>query len=95
VFASYQLESGLGASLGVVGMSEQNLDVLGRVKIPAQFTANGALFYRRPRYELRLDFYNLTDEKNFSQLFRNGFFGAELVMPEPPFSMLASVRARF
>jgi len=80
---SYTHNSGFGASVNAQWESEQNLDVLGRVVIPDQVTANTALFYRGRRFELRLDYFNITDEKNFSPVF-NGFFGADLVIPDEP-----------
>lgn len=92
--ASYTFDSGFGASLGGVWTSEQNLDVLGRVVIPSQITLNGAIFYRQPRYEIRLDVLNLTDEENFSTVF-NGFFGADLVIPEEPIRMRVSATYKF
>jgi len=79
----YEDDSGLGGSLNALWEAEQNLDVLGRVVIPDQYTLNAALFYRQPRLEIRLDVFNPTDEENFSPVF-NGFFGATLVFPEEP-----------
>jgi len=79
----YTHDSGFGGSLNGRWEDEQNLDVLGRVEIPPQFTLNGALFYRSPRFEVRLDVFNLTDEENFSPVF-DGFFGASLAVPQEP-----------
>jgi len=79
----YQHDSGFGGSLNAQWEDKQNLDVLGRVTIPEQFTLNAALFYRQPRFEVRLDVFNLTDEENFNPVF-NGFFGATLAFPEEP-----------
>ena len=79
----YEHDSGFGGSLNAQWEDEQNLDVLGRVTIPEQFTVNAAVFYRRPRFEVRLDVFNLTDEENFSPVF-DGFFGASLAFPEEP-----------
>lgn len=80
---SYTHPIGLGATLSGAWESEQNLDINGRVVIPAQFTLNTAIFYRHERFEVRLDVFNVTDEENFSPVF-NGFFGADLVIPEEP-----------
>jgi len=91
---SFTLDSGFGGTLGATWTGEQNLDVLGRVVIHPQINVNAALFYRQPRYEFRLDALNATDEKNFSPIF-NGFFGADLVLPEEPVRFRASASYRF
>jgi hypothetical protein len=66
--SSYQLDCGLGASLGLLLTSPQNLTFDGSVKIPTQYTLDAALFYRRKSYEVRLDFYNLTKQKNWEPI---------------------------
>jgi len=91
---SYTHKSGFGVVANAQWESEQNLDVLGRVVIPDQFSANGTLFYRAKRFEVRLDVLNLTDEENFSPVF-NGFFGADLVFPEEPRRFQASATYKF
>jgi len=79
----YTHDSGFGGNLSAQWEKEQDLDALGRVTIPTQFTLNAAAFYRLPRFEVRLDVFNLTDEENFTPIF-NGFFGATLAFPEEP-----------
>ncbi|MEO6246075.1 MAG: hypothetical protein ABIQ12_11645 [Opitutaceae bacterium] len=91
---SYTLDSGFGGTLGATWSGEQYLDVLGRVVIHPQINVNAALFYRQPRYELRLGVLNATDEKNVSPVF-NGFFGADLVFPEEPVRFRVSASYRF
>jgi hypothetical protein len=76
-------------------MSQQNLDIPGRTTIRDPVTMNAALFWRRKNHEFRVDVHGLTDEETFCGLFRNGFFGADLVLPEPPRTVVASVRVKF
>ena len=90
----YKLDCGLGAHLNAVVTSEMNLDAQGNVKIPNQITVNAGIFYEQPRWEVAVDVFNLTDEKNWTTVF-NGYFGADLVLPEEPVRALASVRIRF
>lgn len=92
--ARYAFDNGLGGSVGGVWTGEQNLDVLGRVVIPSQITINAAVFYRQPRYEVRLEVLNATNEKNFATIF-NGYFGADLVMPLEPARFRFSATYRF
>ncbi|MGJ3243592.1 MAG: TonB-dependent receptor [Opitutales bacterium] len=80
---AYTHESGFGGSLNAQWEDTQNLDVRGRVTIPDQLSVNAAVFYRQPRFEVRLDVFNLTDEENFNPVF-DGFFGATLAFPAEP-----------
>ncbi|MGH8496071.1 MAG: TonB-dependent receptor domain-containing protein, partial [Gammaproteobacteria bacterium] len=93
-FAGYTFDTGLGVNLGIVATDEYPLDFLDTVHIPAQFTLNGGVSYERGSWELRADFFNITDEDNFSPVF-GGFFGATDVFPELPFSYLLSLRYSF
>ncbi len=90
---NYKLDNGLGASFGVSVTSPQNLTFDGKVKIPTQYTLDAAVFYARPRYELRLDFYNFTDQRNWSGV--ADFAGGDNVYAELPFHLEGTVRFRF
>ncbi|MBA3832454.1 MAG: TonB-dependent receptor plug domain-containing protein [Chthoniobacterales bacterium] len=97
-FANYTLDCGLGASLGVVATSRYHLDLLGKVIIPAQYTLNAAVFYRQPRWEARVDVLNLTDEENFSPsfgFFGGGFLSSDIVYPELPLRVEATIKFKF
>ncbi len=97
-FLSYTHNSGVGASIGAVETSRYHLDVLGKVIIPFQYSINAAVFYKQPHWEARLDFLNLTDEKNFSPsfgFFGGGFLSSAIVYPDLPFRVEGTVRIRF
>ena len=90
---SYQLDAGLGASLGAVVTSPQNLTFNGSVKIPTQYSIDASIYYVKPRYEVRLDFYNITDQHNWSPV--ADFDGADSVFAELPFHLEGTVRFKF
>lgn len=92
-FAGYTFDAGLGVNLGLIATDSYKLDFLDTVRIPAQFTLNAGLFFERSPWELRANFFNITDEDNFSPVF-GGFFGATDVFPELPFNYLVSFNYR-
>ncbi|HUO83232.1 MAG TPA: TonB-dependent receptor, partial [Gammaproteobacteria bacterium] len=94
VFTGYRFDSGLGINLGLVATDSYKLDFLDQVRVRAQYTLNGGVSFRRDRWEIRADFFNLTNEDNFSPVF-GGFFGATDVFPELPFHYLVSFEYRF
>ena len=73
--------------------SRQNLDWAGTVVIPWQYTANAALFYRAKRFEVRLDFLNFTNQKNWSG--GNSQTGLDAAYAELPFHLEGTVKYRF
>jgi catecholate siderophore receptor len=91
--SSYQLDCGLGASLGLLLTGPQNLTFDGSVKIPTQYTLDAAVFYRRKNYELRVDFYNVTDQKNWEPI--SDFDGGDSVYAQQPFRVEGTVRVAF
>ena len=96
---SYTLPFGLGASLNAVVTSPFYNDIFLTVKIPTQFTLDAALFYKRKNYEVRLDVFNLTDERNWSSVYGSGgsagFFGSDDIFPELPIRLQGTVRVKF
>ncbi|MBC7369537.1 MAG: TonB-dependent receptor [Undibacterium sp.] len=93
-YASYTHASGFGASVGLNTQGEQNLDLFGVVKIPAQQTWNAGVFYKTKRLELRLDFLNLADEFNWRAT-STPFAGADLVTRELPFHVQGVIKYTF
>jgi outer membrane receptor protein involved in Fe transport len=89
----YQTDYGIGASLGLFLTSPQNLTWDGSVRIPTQYTLDAAIFYKRKNYELRIDFYNITDQKNFTPI--ADFAGADNVYADLPFRVEGTVRVTF
>ncbi len=93
--ARYKLDCGLGASFGFVVTDPIPTSELGNVKIPWQYELDAALFYETKHFEARLNFFNLTDEKNFST---GGFLagtGNDLVTPRLPFRIEGTVAFKF
>ena len=92
---SYTFDCGLGALFNATAYSDQNSDVRGTVKIPAQFELDAALFYKRKNYEARIDVLNFTNEHNWSSPFEGGFFGSTDVFPELPIQVRGTVAVKF
>ncbi|HEY0789620.1 MAG TPA: TonB-dependent receptor plug domain-containing protein [Chthoniobacterales bacterium] len=90
---TYQSACGLGISFGALLTSPQNLTFDGSVKIPLQYTLDASLFFRQKNYELRLDLYNLTDQKNWLPI--SDFDGGDSVYAQEPFRVQGSVRMTF
>ena len=93
-YVSGSLANGLGASLSLNAQGEQNLYLFGHVKIRDQQTWNAAVFYKRKRFEARVDFLNLTDEFNWRSS-STPFAGADLVTRELPFHVQGSIKYAF
>lgn len=93
VSARYKLPSGFGISGNLVVTDEVLTSYLGNVSIPAQFTLNAALFYEQKRWDARVSFFNVTDEKNWTAI--GSIFGNELIQADLPFHVEATVRYKF
>ncbi|MEP7312940.1 MAG: TonB-dependent receptor [Pseudomonadota bacterium] len=92
-FAKYRTTLGFGASLGVVVTSPILTSYVGDVEIPTQHNFDGALFYENETWAARVDFYNITDEKNW--IAESGAVGNDLVSAAMPFHIQASISYRF
>lgn len=96
---SYTLPCGLGAKLDAVVTSPFYNDIFYTVKVPTQFTIDAALFFKRKNYEVRLDVFNLTDERNWSSVYGSGgsagFFGSDDIFPELPIRLQGTLRVKF
>ena len=92
-FAKYKFDWGGGVSAGVVATSPIPLSEEGDVKIPWQYTVNAAVFYEAKRFEARVDFANLTNQKNWTP--STPLFGGELVNANLPFQVYGSIRFKF
>ncbi len=72
----------------------QDLDLFGRVRIPARQTWNAGVTWRHRAWELRADVLNLTDEFNWRPT-STPFAGGDLVTRELPRHWRASFQRRF
>ena len=93
-YVTYQFDNGFGASLGPQVTGEQWQDQLGTLRIPTQYTINAFLFYRQPRWDVQINFFNITDERNWTSI-DPSFAGNDVIFPEQPFRISGQVRYRF
>ena len=88
---SWQSSKALGFRFWCSARSSQRGNLLGQYTIPRQFELNGAVFWRRERWEASINFLNFTDEPNWvhngDEFGSNVFIGRDL-----PFRMEAHFR---
>jgi outer membrane receptor for monomeric catechols len=92
-FTKYRSDLGLGASIGIVVTSPIITSYLGNVVIPTQYTLDGAVFYEAKHWAVRLNLYNITDEKNWSA--EDPAVANDLVTADLPFHVEGSLTYRF
>jgi outer membrane receptor protein involved in Fe transport len=92
-FAKYRTDLGFGGSLGIQATGPITTSYLGNVKIPSQYQLDGTLFYEASRWTVRLNLYNLTNQKNW--IAEGAAEGNDLITAALPFHVLGSVSYRF
>jgi hypothetical protein len=92
-FAKYRTSIGLGGSLGAVVTGPVTTSYLGNVVIPTQYTLDGTLFYEARRWAVRLNLYNITNQKNW--IAEAGAQGNDVITAAMPFHVQGSVTYRF
>ena len=92
-YAVGELPCGLGLGIGPQVTGDVNVNTQGTLVIPAQVTWNGFLYYRQKNYELRLSFFNILDARNWTP--PSTFANNDLIYPDEPFHMNATVKVRF
>ncbi len=95
--AGYETSFGLGVTMALRYTGSFPLDYLETVTVRNQYTLDASVYYR---YEptgtqLRVDVFNVTDQKNWAPVFDGGYFGATDVFPEPPVNVMVTLRQRF
>ncbi len=93
-YLTYQFDNGFGASIGPQVTGEQWQNQEGSLRIPAQFTINAFLFYRQPRWDVQINFFNITDERNWTSI-DPSFAGNDVIYPEQPFRISGQLRLKF
>ena len=88
-----QTDWGLGFGIGPQVTGDVNVNLQGTLVIPWQVTLNGFIFYKQKNYEVRLSFFNITDERNWMPPYT--FANNDLIYPEEPFHMNATFKVRF
>ena len=93
-YVSYKFDNGFGVGFGSEVQAKQLANQEGSLKIPLQYTLNANVFYRQKRWEVQLNMYNLTDERNWTSI-DPGFAGNDIIFPEQPFHLNGTVKIRF
>lgn len=92
-FAKYRTDLGLGVSSGVVVTGPINTSYIGNVRIPTQYTWDGSIFYETRKWNVRANFYNITNRKNW--IAEAGAQGNDLITAAMPFHYQISASYRF
>jgi outer membrane receptor protein involved in Fe transport len=92
-FATYQLDCGLGISVGPQVTGPMYANPNKTLKIPAQVTWNGAIFYKQKNFEIWLNFFNFTDERNFSPSYV--VVQNDTILPNEPFHANLTIKLKF
>jgi iron complex outermembrane recepter protein len=93
-YAIYKFSNGFGIGIGPQVTGEQKANISGSLKIPAQVTWNAEIFYRQPRWEVQINFFNLTNQANFTVIDPT-FTGNDQILEQMPFHVTASVKLKF
>jgi hypothetical protein len=92
-YAYYQLPCGLGMSIGPQVTGEIYENPQKTLRIPAQVTWNASVFFKQKNWEVQLNLYNFTDERNWTPT--DPFAQNDLIFPNEPFSADLSVKLKF
>lgn len=93
--ASYTLDNGLGASMSYQITDPIPTSEVDPVWIPWQYEIDASLFYKQKNWEAQLNFFNITDQHNFST---GGFIagtGNDLITIGEPFHMEGTLTYKF
>lgn len=93
-YLTYQLDCGLGASFGPQVQGSQWQNQQGTLIIPAQYSINAFVFYKQPKWEVQVNFFNVTDERNWTSI-DPGFAGNDVIYAEMPFRVSGQLKFKF
>jgi hypothetical protein len=93
-YVTYQLDNGFGASFGPQVTGEQWQNQEGSLRIPMQYVINAFVFYRQPKWDVQINFFNITDQRNWTSIDPT-FAGNDVIYPEQPFRISGQIRFRF
>ena len=93
-YLTYQFDNGFGGSMGPQVMGSQWQNQNGSLIIPAQYVINAFLFYKQPKWDVQINFLNLTDERNWTSI-DPSFAGNDVIYPEQPFRISGQIRYKF
>jgi catecholate siderophore receptor len=92
-FTKYRTDLGLGVSMGVVVTGPIDTSYIGNVRIPTQYTWDGSIFYEATKWNVRANFYNISNQKNW--IAEAGAQGNDLITAAMPFHYQVSASYRF
>ena len=92
-FTKYRTDLGIGISMGVVVTGPIDTSYIGNVRIPTQYTWDGTIFYEARNWNVRANFYNITNRKNW--IAEGGAQGNDLITASMPFHYQVSASYRF
>jgi hypothetical protein len=90
----YKFSNGFGIGLGPQVTGPQKANVSGTLTIPAQVTWNAEIFYRQPRWEVQVNFFNFTDQHNFTVIDPT-FTGNDAILEQMPFHVSVTLKLKF
>jgi len=93
-YAVYKFSNGFGVGIGPQVTGQQNADISGSLKIPAQYTLNAEIFYRQPHWEFQVNFFNITNRNNWTVIDPT-FTGNDVILEQMPFHVTASIKLKF
>jgi iron complex outermembrane receptor protein len=93
-YLTYQFDSGFGASIGPQFQGSQWQNQQGTLIIPEQYVINAFIFYKQPKWEVQVNFFNITDQRNWTSI-DPGFAGNDVIYPEQPFRVSGQVKFKF
>jgi len=93
-YLTYQFKNGFGGSVGPQVTGEQWQNQEGSLRIPTQYVVNAFLFYRQPKWEFQVNFFNITDERNWTSI-DPSFAGNDVIYPEAPFRISGQIKFKF
>jgi len=93
-YLTYQFDNGFGGSVGPQVTGEQWQNQNGSLVIPTQYVINAFLFYKQPKWDVQVNFFNITDERNWTSI-DPGFAGNDVIFPEQPFRISGQIRFKF
>lgn len=93
-YAVYKFSNGFGVGIGPQVTGQQNANISGSLKIPAQYTLNAEVFYRQPHWEVQVNFFNITNRSNWTVIDPT-FTGNDVILEQMPFHVTASIKLKF
>jgi hypothetical protein len=93
--ANYKFDFGLGASIGYEITDPMATTLYANVWIPWQYQIDTSVFYNYKNYGFRLNFFNITNQENFSSGGFQSGSGGDLVTVKEPFHMEGTISYKF